>query len=413
MPDNYDIVIAGGGMVGASLALRLGAVLPPHVSILLVEGFALPAPAAGQAYHPVFDARSTALSYSSRLIYEQMQVWEELSQSVCAIQSIHVSSRGRFGSTLLHAADHHWPALGYVVENSWLGITLLQQLYRRGRVEVRSPVKVLAVAPAGGGVALQLEGDQSVVHAQLLVVADGAGSNLREQLGVAVSEKSYRQHALVANIASAAPHAGCAYERFTDEGPLALLPLVATAGGEHRSALVWTLPPERARQLRECGEAEFLQALQARFGYRLGRLLQVGVRHEYPLSLVQANEQVRQGIVVMGNAAHALHPVAGQGFNLALRDVAALGNVLRDGIAAGVLPGDLAQLQIYQRRQQPDQERTIRFSDRVPALFMHADPLLGLGRDLSLAGLDILPALKREFVRYAAGMAGDLGYDNA
>jgi len=415
MPDRYDIVIAGGGMVGASLALHLGEVLPPHTSILLVEGMQLPAPAQGHAvaYHTSFDARSTALSYSSRLVYEQLRVWEDLSQFACAIERIHVSSRGRFGSTLLHAAEHNWPALGYVVENPWLGNTLLQQLYKRGRVEVRSPEKVIGAALEDVGVAIQLEGHRTGVHAKLLVVADGAASQLREQLGVTVSEKPYRQHALVANLSSAQPHRGCAYERFTDEGPLALLPLVATADGEHRSALVWTLPPEKARHLRDCSAQEFLQTLQQRFGYRLGRLLQVGSRHEYPLSLVQSSEQVRQAIVVMGNAAHALHPVAGQGFNLALRDVAELGRVLGQGVAAGLSPGDLALLQRYQRRQQTDQERTIRFSDRVPALFMQADPVLGLGRDLALAGLDIMPALKHEFVRYAAGMAGGGGHGNA
>jgi 2-octaprenyl-6-methoxyphenol hydroxylase len=411
MPEHFDIVIAGGGMVGVSLALQLTAVLPPQASVLLVESFPVPAPIEGGQgeYHPAFDARSTALSYNARLIYERMAVWDELSQWACEIASIHVSSRGRFGSTLLRASDHDWPALGYVVENTWLGNSLIQQLHRRGRVEVRSPATVVSAAPAGAGVCLQLEGEQASITAGLLLVADGASSGLREQLGVAVQEKSYRQHALVANIASAEPHRGCAYERFTDEGPLALLPLLATRDGEHRSALVWTLPPERARHLRNCAAAEFLQALQDRFGYRLGRLLQVGERHEYPLSLVQSNEQVRQGIVVMGNAAHALHPVAGQGFNLALRDVAELGRVLTAGFAAGVSPGNLSLLQRYQRRQQPDQRRTIQFSDRIPALFMHADPLLGLGRDLALAGLDILPGLKREFVRYAAGMAGSKG----
>jgi len=408
MAEHFDIVIAGGGMVGVSLALQLGAVLPTQSSILLVESFPLPAPVPGrqQQYHPAFDARSTALSYNARLIYERMRAWEDLSQWTCAIASIHVSSRGRFGSTLLRAGDHGWPALGYVVENAWLGNALVQQLHRRGRVEVRSPASVVSAAPAGAGVSLRLQGESNDMSAGLLLVADGAGSGLREQLGVAVQEKSYRQHALVANIASAEPHRGCAYERFTDEGPLALLPLLPAPGGEHRSALVWTLPPARALHLRECPAGEFLQALQERFGYRLGRLLQVGERHQYPLSLVQSSEQVRQGVVVMGNAAHALHPVAGQGFNLALRDVAALGGVLAQGVAAGIPPGDLALLQRYQRRQQPDQARTIQFSDRVPALFMHPDPLLGLGRDLALAGLDILPGLKREFVRYAAGMAG-------
>lgn len=408
MPDSFDIVIAGGGMVGVSLALQLGAVLPPATSILLVEGFPIPAPSpmgGAPDYHPAFDARSTALSYSSRLIYERMQVWDALSRWTCAIDSIHVSSRGRFGSTLLRASDHKWPALGYVVENAWLGNTLLQQLQQRGRVEVRSPDRVISAAPAGLGVSVQLEGESTPIRAGLLVVADGAASGLRDQLGVAVNEKCYPQHALVANIACAESHQGCAYERFTDEGPLAVLPLLPARAGENRGALVWTLPPEQARHLGECPPSEFLRALQQRFGYRLGRLLQVGERHTYPLSLVRSCEQVRQGIVVMGNAAHALHPVAGQGFNLALRDVAELGRQLAQGVAAGLPLGDLALLQRYQRRQQSDQQRTIAFSDRVPGLFMQADPLLGLGRDLALAGLDFMPALKREFVRHAAGVA--------
>ena len=406
---NYrDIVIAGGGMVGVSLALQLGAVLPQDTTILLVEGFPFPevVPGGKPDYHPSFDARSTALSYSSRLIYEKMQVWEDLQQWLCAIASIHVSSRGRFGSTLLHANDYGWPALGYVVENAWLGNALIQALYRQGRVEVRSPGKVVAAMPMGAGVSLQLEGaGETQINTALLLVADGANSGLRDQLGVAVEETPYRQHALVANIASAQSHLGCAYERFTDQGPVALLPLLAAPGGEYRSALVWTLSPEQAGHLQSCSEQVFLQTLQERFGYRLGRLLQVGERHSYPLSLVQASEQVRQGVVVMGNAAHALHPVAGQGYNLALRDVAELGAVLAQGMAAGLPPGDLATLQLYQQRQLPDQERTINFSDRVPALFMHTDPVLGLARDLALAGLDIIPPLKREFVRYAAGVA--------
>jgi len=395
-------------MVGVSLALQLGSTLADDTSICLIEGFPFPEKLLDGKphYHPSFDARSTALSYSSRLIYENIGVWQDLEQWLCAIQSIHVSNRGRFGSTVLHARDYGWPALGYVVENAWLGNALIQALYRQGRVEVCSPARVVSASPGDGSVRLTLEGSlYSTLDAGLLLVADGADSGLRDQLGVAVTEKPYQQHALVANIATAQPHRGCAFERFTDQGPVALLPLLPAAAGEQRSALVWALPPQRCDHLQSCAESEFLAALQDRFGYRLGRLLQVGERHGYPLSLVQSTEQVRQSVVVMGNAAHALHPVAGQGYNLALRDVAELATVVAQGMSAGLPPGDLDNLQRYERRQRADQDRTINFSDRVPDLFMQGDPVLGLARDLALAGLDIVPSLKREFVRYAAGVA--------
>jgi 2-octaprenyl-6-methoxyphenol hydroxylase len=262
----------------------------------------------------------------------------------------------------------------------------------------------VAATPVTGGVCLELE-KNAVMETSLLVIADGAASGLREHLGVAVEEKSYGQHALIANIATAQPHQGCAFERFTDEGPLALLPLVPSAAGENRSALVWSLAPQQAQHLHQCPEHEFLAELKNRFGYRLGRMLEVGERHSYPLSLVYSREQVRQGIVVMGNAAHALHPVAGQGFNLALRDIASLAAALAEGLEEGRSPGDLAPLLVYQRRQQADQERTIQFSDRLPGLFMHSDPVLGVAREIGLSGLDVLAPLKKQFVRYAAGVA--------
>lgn len=407
--ERRDIVIAGGGMVGVSLALALARQLGGQASILLVEGYPFPAPEQGRAasYHPSFDARSTALSYSSRLIYEDMGIWDALVEWMCPIDRIHVSSRGHFGSTVLAASDHGWPALGYVVENAWLGQALARALHAQGRVEVWSPARVVGARAAGAGMRLALEGGPAdTLEAGLLVVADGANSGLRQALGVAVTEKTYGQSAVIANIATAQAHRGCAYERFTDEGPLAMLPLGPAPGAEHRSALVWTLPPERARQLAGCEPQAFLAELQSRFGYRLGRLRQVSERHCYPLSLVESEEQVRQGMVVMGNAAHALHPVAGQGFNLALRDVAGLVDAVVQAVSTGAAPGDLAALQGYAQRQHADQARTIGFSDKVPALFMQTDPLLGLGREIALAGLDFLPGLKQQFVRYAAGVAG-------
>jgi 2-octaprenyl-6-methoxyphenol hydroxylase len=405
---NECIVIAGGGMVGLSLALQLGAVLPDTTRIVLVEGFSLPGPSpdASTDYHPSFDARATALSYSSRLIYEQMGVWASLEKWLCPIETIHVSSRGRFGSALLRANEYDWPALGYVVENAWLGSSLLQSLHSQGRVELLSPAKVARATPTEHGVELTLEGAPiAELKADLLVIADGASSGLSARLGVAVQEKSYRQHAVTANVSFAQAHGGCAFERFTDEGPVALLPLLATRPGEYRANLVWTLSAERATHLQRAPEDEFLQTLQARFGYRLGRLLQVGERHSYPLALVQSVEQVRQSMVVMGNAAHALHPVAGQGYNLALRDIAVLGQVLAQAVESTDSVGDLRVLQQYYSAAQADQIRTVSFSDKLPALFMQANPVVGLARDLGLSGLDIFPGAKREFVRYAAGLA--------
>ncbi|MEP0203850.1 MAG: 2-octaprenyl-6-methoxyphenyl hydroxylase [Halioglobus sp.] len=406
MQQPRHIVIAGGGMVGVSLALMLGHELPSDIRITLVESFALPEDTGAPAYHPSFDARSTALSYSSCAIYEQMGVWPDLAQWVCPIATVHVSNRGRFGSTLLSAQDYGWDALGYVVENAWLGRALLYALRQQERVELINPANVAAATPMGESVELSIEGDDNdTLTADLLVVADGADSSLRKALGVGTSEKPYGQSALIANIALGKGHAGCAFERFTDEGPLALLPLVGVPDAKERSALVWTLPPERAAQLMDCSPTDFLQALQSRFGYRLGRLQRVGERFQYPLTLLEAHEQVRQGIVVMGNAAHALHPVAGQGFNLALRDVAQLSACIGQGIEQQRSPGDLSVLKQYQELQADDQRRTIAFSDKVPGLFMHPDPVLSVARDLALAGLDISPPLKRAFVRHAAGIA--------
>jgi 2-octaprenyl-6-methoxyphenol hydroxylase len=411
MEHKYDIVIAGGGMVGLSLALQLGAQLPDSVKIALVEGFAFPRHDGQRPdYHPSFDARSTALSYSSRLIYESTGFWSQLQQWLCPIETVHVSMKGHFGSTLMSGDNYQWPALGYVVENAWLGQALLRAVRSQGRVELISPARVLSATPSETGVELELQGaGLTTLQSQLLVVADGAASGLRQKLGLQVNQKHYDQCALIANIATARHHQGCAYERFTDQGPVAMLPLLAAPGAQNRSALVWTLSEQRSAHLASCDDVEFLAALQERFGYRLGRLLKVSERHSYPLTLMKVNEQARKGIVVMGNAAHTLHPVAGQGYNLALRDIACLADVLTQASASGQPLGDVQTLEQYRLQQQGDQDRTITFSDSLPSLFMRSNPLISVARDMALSALDILPPLKREFVRHAAGVAATGG----
>lgn len=385
-----QLAIIGGGLVGASLALALqeGA-RQRGWRIVLIEPFA-----PGNSYQPSYDARSSALSYGTRQIYERLGLWPALSARAEPIRQIHVSDRGRFGATRLSAESEGVPALGYVVENAWLGQCLWQALDAEV-VEWRCPAEVTALQALGDGYRLTLN-DGSQLDCDLAVLADGGRSGLREQLGIAVKTTPYGQSALIANISTAEAHQGQAFERFTDEGPMALLPL-----SENRSALVWTRQGSDAQRLAALPDREFLAELQQVFGYRLGALTQVGARHLYPLSLVEASEQVRPHLVVLGNAAHSLHPIAGQGYNLSLRDTLALAEALLDSPAT---PGDFSVLQDYLQRQRLDQQLTVGFSDQVTRLFSTAQPLLVAGRNLGLLGLDLLPPAKHWFARQAMGL---------
>ena len=393
-------------MVGASLALALSHYGEGRLSVLLVEGFPLPERRADPVYRPSFDARSTALSYGSRQIFERIAVWPQLQSHVTPIRRIHVSDRGHIGSALLAAEDQGWEALGYVVENAWLGNVLLNALLAAPGVRCCSPARVTGGHYDERGLALSLqadEGDGQGLGCRLLVVADGAQSGLREALGIAGRVTDYGQSAVIANVCFDKPHVGVAYERFTETGPLALLPLADSERGEPRAALVWTVAPTDAEDLLAVPDEVFLARLQKSFGYRQGRLLRVGERGAFPLQLVEAEEQVRPHAVVVGNAAHSLHPVAGQGFNLALRDVARLARHL--AAASTDELGQLSYLRDYLRLQAGDQQRTLQFSHRLPALFAQRNPLFSLGRNLGLLALDGVPAAKSRFVDLAAGLA--------
>ena len=385
-----ELAIIGGGLVGASLALALqqGA-RQRGWRIQLIEPFE-----PGNEYQPSYDARSTALSYGTRLIYQRLGVWERIAEHAEPIQHIHVSDRGRFGVTRLDARNHGVPALGYVVENAWIGQCLWQAL--DDEVVVRCcPAEVEALQAQAGGYRLTLtDGEQ--IDCSLAILADGGRSGLREQLGIDISRRPYGQTALIANVTPGKPHGGQAFERFTDEGPMALLPV-----RDNRCALVWSRPEADAVRLAALNEADFLAELQQAFGYRLGAFQQVGARHLYPLMLVEAQEQVRSGLVVLGNAAHSLHPIAGQGYNLSLRDAEALAEAL---LCSDATPGDLATLQGYHQRQWLDQRLTVGFSDQLTRLFGDSGPLIVAGRNAGLMGLDLLPPAKNWFARQAMGL---------
>lgn len=385
-----NLAIIGGGLVGASLALALQAGAKARGwKIMLIEPFA-----PGDSYQPSYDARSSALSYGARHIYERLGLWQAIAARAEPIKDIHVSDRGRFSTTRLSAREEGVPALGYVVENAWLGQCLWKGLDPEV-IRWRCPAEVVHMQPLEDGYRLTLN-DETTLDCDLAVLADGGRSGLREQLGIHVRKRPYNQSALIANITPSEPHRSMAFERFTDQGPMALLPLQ-----ENRCALVWTRLGMDAERLAALDEHRFLSELQGVFGYRLGTLKQVGARHLYPLTLIEAEEQVRPHLVVLGNAAHSLHPIAGQGFNLSLRDAQALADAL---LASHKKPGDFATLLSYQQRQQLDQQLTIGFSDQVTRLFGSDQTLVSLGRNLGLLGLDLVPPAKRWFARQAMGL---------
>ncbi len=401
--DEVDIAIVGGGMAGAGLALLLAQKIP-ELSIALIEQHPLQVATAEQLAIPSFDARSTALSCSTQKILESLAVWQQLENQAEPILQVHVSERSRPLGMLMRADDTELPALGYVIENRLLGNVLLEKvLSQQEYIRTLNPAHVEKITLSENSATLAIKADENILlNAKLVVVADGAQSTLRQQLGITSDNTPYDQHALVANVVTELPHDGVAYERFTETGPIALLPLPDKQ--KNRAALIWTLPDNEIDEVMQLPESEFLLRAQKNIGGRCGKLLAVGARYCYPLSLVQAREQVRSRVVLVGSAAHHLHPVAGQGFNLIMRDCLALVETLKSVVIRGGDIGDLAVLQQYLGKQQWDQQKTVVASDWLPRLFSNRDRPQILLRSAALMGLDFLPGLREWFAREATGL---------
>jgi 2-octaprenyl-6-methoxyphenol hydroxylase len=396
-----DVLIVGGGAVGSALACAL-AELP--LDVVLVEALET-----AKLEQPSFDQRTTALANGSQKILSGLGVWPALKGHTEAIRTIHVSERGRFGAARIDADHEGVAALGYTVENAALGRALWERLSRAPRLTIIAPARVTRLTTAVEEVSAVIEPSAQRVRARLVVAADGARSALRDSLGVAVEEHDYAQRALIFNCVTEVPLAGRAFERFTTNGPIAFLPLT---GG--RAAVIWTLPAAHAERIAALGVDEFRAELQAAFGYRLGRMGRIGERHIHALTRIKSAPQPAERAVLIGDAALRLHPVAGQGLNLALRDVATLAEVIADALegarAAGLSAdvGAAAVLDRYRGWRAADQRRVSGFTHGLISLFGETALGFGIGRGLGLMAFDLLPGAKALLARQTMGRAGRL-----
>src|SRR5262245_27117272 len=393
-----DVAVCGGGLVGATLALALAELA---LDVVLIEAHPF-----GTFGQPSFDDRTTALSNGSRRIFEALRVWPLLEREATAIRRIHVSDRGRFGFARLDATEQGLSALGFVVVNRAMGAALWQRL-GQSSVRIMAPARVRGMQLVDGRQRIDCDlGTQgnAAVEARLAIAADGAQSVLREAAGIGAKTWNYEQTALVTNVLTQRFHDHVAYERFTPEGPLALLPM-----SEGRLGLIWTFATEVAPTIAQVDDAAFLARLQDAFGFRLGRFMKVGARQLYPLSLIRADEHVAERLAIVGNAAQTLHPIAGQGFNLGLRDAASLAEVLADGRAQrkdDFDAGDGVWLERYREWRVADRTNIVRFTDGLVRLF--AQPLgpVKAMRDAGLLAFDLMPAAKGALSQLSLGAAG-------
>ena len=396
----YDFAIVGGGMTGATMALALahmGHESRRPARILLLDQRRL-----GDGPHQGFDSRAIALSYGSEQILRQLNLHQAFLGGCGTISSIHVSDRGHYGRAVMTAEEYHLPHLGRVVELNDVGHGLLKQLNNEPQIEYLAPASLVKVEVKSTGARLQLA-DGGVIETPQLLLADGGESHWRSALGWRWLETEYGQRALVTTVQSLDAMPGRAWERFTSEGPLALLPL-----GDGRFSVVWTLAPEQAEQLMRLDDRLLLQQLQQQFGYRAGRFSRIGQRAIYPLVMRKMLDVVHEGCLLLGNAAHQLHPVAGQGFNLALRDVATFYHLQSVRWLAGKPAGGAELANTYLQQRQADVSRTLQMTHGLAILFASdAKPMI-LGRSLALWAMNRCAALKWPLVRQALGIQESL-----
>jgi len=395
MPHDFDIIIVGGGAVGAAFACAL------KISNLKIAVIEAVSPKAD--IQPSYDDRGLSISLSSKNILDNLSLWQNISPHSNPIKHIHVSDQHHFGFVRMDAESMAVPALGYIVLAKELGKALIQTIEAADNISFLCPASVTAVeiSALSASVTVNIGGVDKVISSKLLVAADGADSRTRDMLGIKASVVDYQQVAIVSNVMPERSHEDTAYERFTETGPLALLP-----HSQQRCILVFTVAANETEKYLQMDEQSFLDALLERFGRRLGKFSNLGLRKSYPLKMLQVEEQVKHRAVILGNAAHAVHPNGAQGFNLGLRDAAALAEVLIEAQENDQDIGELSLLESYLESRVEDQQRVLNFTDRLAKNFCNKQPLKVFARNLVMLATDLSPALKHRFTRSAMGFWG-------
>lgn len=397
-----QVIIVGGGMVGLSLSLMLA---KANIAVKLLEAVKYPnyddqnvAP-----YHSSFDARNTALSRRSVQIYQKLGLWDALQQHATPILQVHITEQGSFGKARLIAEQEKVESFGQVIENAWLGRVLLTQVRQQPLIELIDGVQVTSLTQDAEQVHIEAQrGEETLkLESKLLIAADGRDSFCRQAIGVGVDVHDYDQVAIVTTVQTSKPHEHVGFERFSALGPLALLPLP----GEYRRSVVWPVKKGTENEwLGDENDQHFLSALQQTYGDRAGKFEKTGKRFSYPLSQVLAHKQAVGRVILMGNAAHTIHPVAGQGFNLCLRDADVLVRYLVNQLTTSDDLGNPDNLLAYEQARLSDQQRVIKFCDTVVRGFSNQNPLLKLIRNTGLIAFDVIPGVKPLVANYAMGL---------
>jgi 2-octaprenyl-6-methoxyphenol hydroxylase len=393
-PLRADVLIVGGGPVGGTLACALSAAGMEVVAVDQAD------PAAG--LDAGFDGRASSIALGSQRILDALGLWAGMEPHAAPIRHIRVSEGD--SPLFLHydERDTGGPPFGYMVENRFIRKALFDRIPTLDTVRLLAPARVRGLERSGSGVEARLA-DGRRISARLIVGADGRASGVRAGAGIRVTGWPYRQTAIVCTVAHERPHDFVAHEHFLPTGPFAVLPLLG-----NRSSIVWTERKDLAPAIMALDEAEFLAELERRFGDYLGRLTVVGPRWSYPLSLQHAETAIALRLALVGDAAHAMHPIAGQGLNMGLRDVAALTEVLAEARRLGLDIGAHTVLERFQRWRRFDNTVMLAMTDGLNRLFSNAIGPVRLARGLGLAAVNRMPPLKRLFVRSAMGLAGRL-----